>query len=126
MLSSKKFDLKRDFAQVFICLRPPSLLGFCLGWSSNFLGSESSQIPYSVLNSCKIWSPTGLHTPTPSQPHTVCIYCTPTPSQPHTVCIYCTLTQGGGGELNQREGYRGNSSQTWVKNTNMTDCISSL
>jgi hypothetical protein len=25
----------------------------------------------------------------------------------------------------QREGYRGNCSQTWVKNTNMTECISS-
>ncbi len=27
---------------------------------------------YRVLNSCRIWSPTGLNTPTPSQPHTVC------------------------------------------------------
>ncbi len=32
-----------------ICLRPPPLLGFCLGWDSN---------------------------PHLSQPHTVCIYCT--------------------------------------------------
>ncbi len=31
-----------------------------------------------------------------------------------------------GGELNQREGQRGKSSQSWVKNTNMTDWISSL
>ncbi len=31
----------------------------------------------------------------------------------------------GGGELNQREGEKGNSSQS-VENTNMTDCISSL
>ncbi len=30
--------------QVFICLRPPTLLGLCLGWSSNFVGSESGQI----------------------------------------------------------------------------------
>jgi hypothetical protein len=30
--------------QVFICLRPSPLLGFCLGWSSNFVGSESGQI----------------------------------------------------------------------------------
>jgi hypothetical protein len=28
---------------VFICLRPPPILGFCLGWSSNFVGSESGQ-----------------------------------------------------------------------------------
>jgi hypothetical protein len=30
------------------------------------------------------------------------------------------------GKMNQREGQRGNSSQSSVKNTNMTDCISSL
>jgi hypothetical protein len=30
--------------QVFICLRPPHLLGFCLGLESNFVGSESGQI----------------------------------------------------------------------------------
>jgi hypothetical protein len=30
--------------QVFMCLRPPLLLGFCLGWSSNFEGFESGQI----------------------------------------------------------------------------------
>jgi hypothetical protein len=29
---------------VFICLRPPPLLCFCLGWSSSFVGSESGQI----------------------------------------------------------------------------------
>jgi hypothetical protein len=30
--------------QVFICLRSPPLLGFSLGWQSNFEGSESGQI----------------------------------------------------------------------------------
>jgi hypothetical protein len=53
----------------------------------------------------------------------------PTPSQPHTVCIYCTLTLGRGGgvgDLNQREGEKDNSSQSCAENTNMTDCISSL
>jgi hypothetical protein len=30
------------------------------------------------------------------------------------------------GEVNQREGYRGNSSRSWVEKTNMADCISSL
>jgi hypothetical protein len=34
MSSSKKIDLQR----------PPPLLGFCLGRSSNFVGSESGQI----------------------------------------------------------------------------------
>ncbi len=48
----------------------------------------------------------------------------PTPSQ----TTHFTLTQGKGVELNQREG-RGatlNSSQSWVENTNMIDCISIL
>ncbi len=43
----------------------------------------------------------------------------------HTVYLF-TQGKGGGGELNQRAGERGNSSQSWVKNTNMTDWISSL
>ncbi len=43
-------------------------------------------------------------------------------------CIQYTYSHGRGEgvELNQRESYRGNSSQSWVENTNMTDCISSL
>ncbi len=48
----------------------------------------------------------------------------------HWTHVYSTLIPyrevGEGGELNQREGYRDNSSQSWVENTNMTDCISSL
>jgi hypothetical protein len=39
----KKIDLCRDFRQVLICLRPPPLLGVCLGWCRNFVGSESGQ-----------------------------------------------------------------------------------
>ncbi len=53
----------------------------------------------------------------------------PYPPPPHTVYLYTVylfIQEGGGEELNQREGYRGNSSQSWVENTNMTDCISSL
>ncbi len=34
--------------------------------------------------------------------------------------------KGGGKQLNQREREVGNSSQSWVENTNMIDCISSL
>jgi hypothetical protein len=48
----------------------------------------------------------------------------------HTVYMYAvylfTQGTGEGGELNQREGERGNGSQSWVENTNMIDCISSL
>jgi hypothetical protein len=57
---------------------------------------------------------------------------TRTPLLTHCIRVYGILnylfTQGReeGGELNQREGERGNSSQSWVENTNMNDCISSL
>jgi hypothetical protein len=33
-----------EFVACVICLRTPTLLGFCLGWSSNFEDSESGQI----------------------------------------------------------------------------------
>jgi hypothetical protein len=44
MSSSKEFTCKGTLRQVFIRLRPPPLLGFWLGWSSIFVGSESGQI----------------------------------------------------------------------------------
>jgi hypothetical protein len=40
----------------------------------------------------------------------------PPPSLPRNFA----LPQGRGGELNQREGYRGNSSQSWIENINTT------
>ncbi len=43
MLSSKELTCKGTLWQVFICLRSPPFL-FYLGWSSNFVGSESGQI----------------------------------------------------------------------------------
>ncbi len=53
------------------------------------------------------------------------------PSPPlHIVYVYTiylfTQEEGEGGEVNQREGWRGNSSQSCVDNTYMIDCISSL
>jgi hypothetical protein len=39
-------------------------------------------------------------------------------SAPYT--LYKWGRGGGGGEVNQREGGRGNSLQSWVENTNMT------
>jgi hypothetical protein len=43
MSLSKKMTRKGTLWQVFICLNPPPLLGFCLGWCINFVGSESGQ-----------------------------------------------------------------------------------
>jgi hypothetical protein len=55
---------------------------------------------------------------------------TPYTTPLHTVYVHTVylFTQGGvkgGGELNQREGEKGNRIQSWVENTNITDCISS-
>ncbi len=33
---------------------------------------------------------------------------------------------GEGGELNQRVGERGSRSQSWVENTNMTECMQDI
>jgi hypothetical protein len=47
----------------------------------------------------------------------------PPPNYTLYIVMYTYSHREGGEELNQREGYRGNSSQSWVDNTNMTDCI---
>jgi hypothetical protein len=39
----------------------------------------------------------------------------------YTVYLFTQGRGGGVGELNPREGERGSSSQSWVKNTNMND-----
>jgi hypothetical protein len=70
MSSSKKIDLW----QVFNCLRPPPLLGFCFGWFSNFVGSEPGQIQ-SVKTPAEYGLQQDSTSPTPSQPHIVCLYC---------------------------------------------------
>jgi hypothetical protein len=48
---------------VFNWLSPPPILGFCLGWSSNLVGSYL--VRYRVVNSCRIWFSTGLNIPHP-------------------------------------------------------------
>jgi hypothetical protein len=75
---------KGTFEQLFIHLRPPSILGFCLGWSSNFVGSESGQ-KQSVKLLQNMVSNTIQHPGTPSQPHAV-----------------LWLWEGGGGEPERR------------------------
>jgi hypothetical protein len=75
---------------MFICLRPPPLLDFCLGWKSNFVGSESGQI-YTVYNSCIC---------SPSNPIT-------SPPPCYTLYKYIDLflfTQERGGGVNQWKG----------------------
>ncbi len=40
----KNFSCKGTLRQLFICLRPPPDLDYCLWWPSHFVGSESGQI----------------------------------------------------------------------------------
>ncbi len=93
--------------------KAPYPYSFCLGWSSNFVGSESGQIQSVKLLRNMVSQQDSTHPP---------------PSQPHTVCTYIRYfdTEKGGRELNQRVGSKGNISQSWFENTTMTDCISSL
>ncbi len=98
----KKLTWKGSGRQVLICLRPPPLLGFCLGCSINFVGSESCQIQSVKLLQNMVSNRTPYH-----------------PLLSHSILIH--TRKGGGGELNKREGERGNSSQSWVENTNMTE-----
>ncbi len=109
----KKLTCKWTFCRCLICLRPPPLLDFCLGWCNKFVGSESGQIE-SVKLMQNMVSSRSQHPPPPPS-HTLSVY-----------IVFDTGKGGGGGELNQREGQMGNSSQSWVENTNMSDCISSL
>jgi hypothetical protein len=48
----------------------------------------------------------------------------------HIVYMYTVLLftqgRGGRGRVEQQRRLEGHSSQSWVENTNMTDCISSL
>jgi hypothetical protein len=67
---------------VFVCLRPPPFPGVAI---LEVLNLDR----YKVSNSCRIWSPTGLNTP----------------SQPICILFFDTgKGERGGGELNKREG----------------------
>jgi hypothetical protein len=83
MSSSEKFTCKGTLRQVLICLRPSTLLGFCcLGWYSNFVGSETGQINSAKLLQNMVSNRTQ-HPPSP-------------PS--HTLCVYSVLLYREGGE----------------------------
>jgi hypothetical protein len=76
-----------DFASGVYLSEVPPLLGFCLGWCSNFVGSESGQI-----QSVKL-------------PQNMVSKRTPYPPALHTVYVFTVeLFTQEGGELNQREG----------------------
>jgi hypothetical protein len=105
----KQLTCKGTARQVFICLRLPFLLGFCLGWCSNFVGFKSGQTQSAYLLQNMVSNGT-------QHPH-------PIPT------THCTLTQERGGEgeeLNQREGLDEQQFTKLGRRTNMTDCISSL
>ncbi len=53
----------------------------------------------------------GIHLPEAQNPYTPHLY-----TLLHTAYMY--IHTGKGGELNQREVLRGNSSQSWIENTN--------
>jgi hypothetical protein len=89
--------------QGFICLRPPPLLDFWLRWFSNFVDSESSQIQSVKFLQNMVSNRTRQTQPPPS----------------HILSPVLKHMEGGG-ELNQREGLKENSSQSWVEYTNMT------
>jgi hypothetical protein len=78
----QKLTCKGTLRQMFIFKRPPSPLGFCLGWKTNFVGSESG-LQNMVSNTTQ---------------H-------PLPLSSHTLSVYTELLLWEGGcEVNQREG----------------------
>jgi hypothetical protein len=68
----KNLSVKELLRQVFICLRPPPLIGFYLVWSSNFVDSDSGQIQ-SVKLLQNMVSNITQHTP-PSPSHMLSVY----------------------------------------------------
>ncbi len=106
MSSSKNWPL--TLRQVFLCLRPLRLLGFCLGWSGNFEGYESGQIQSVNLLQNMVSNRT-LNTSHPLQ------------------TTNWTLKQGkGGGVVEPKRRLEGKQFTKLGRNTNMTDCFSSL
>ncbi len=93
----KKLTCKGTLRQMYICLRPPPLLGFCLGWSCTFW----------IWSDTECWTPAEYGLQQDSKPST------PLPATHYLFILYLDI--GGGGGLNQREDWRCNSSQSWSK-----------
>jgi hypothetical protein len=82
-----------DFAAGIYLSEAPPLLGFCLGWCSNFVVSESGQKQSIKLLQIMVSNTTQYPPPHPL-PATHCQY-----------ILYFGFGKGGGvGEVNQREG----------------------
>jgi hypothetical protein len=75
MSSSNKLTCKGTLRQVFICLSTPPLLGYCLGWSSNFVGSLSGQMQSVNFAEYGLQALNTPHSPPPSHSLSVCLYC---------------------------------------------------
>jgi hypothetical protein len=82
-MSSSKKNL--DFAADVYLSEAPSLLGFCLGWSSNFVGSESGPIQCVKLLQNMVSNRTQHPPPLPA---THCLY-----------ILYFDTEKGGGGRV---------------------------
>jgi hypothetical protein len=76
--------------QVFIRVRPPPILGFCLGWSNIFVGSESGQIQSVKLLQNNVSNRTQHPQPLPVIHYLYILH----------------FDTGKGRKVNQREGYR--------------------
>jgi hypothetical protein len=88
----KKFTCKRTLRQVFMCLKPPPRLCFCL---VQVQVQVLNLVRNRVLNSCRIWPLTQLNIP-PSHP---------LPASHYLHILYFDFWKGGGlEEVNQREG----------------------
>ncbi len=81
MSSSKKIFCKGTLRQVFI------LPSYVFVWGGVAIWLVLNLVLYRVLNSCRIWSPTGLNIPNPTPSHTLSVY----------TVLYFDTGNGGGG-----------------------------
>ncbi len=81
--------------------------GLCVGCLSVWGPLPSQVFVWGGLAICRLWIWWDKECLTPAENDLQHDSTPPTPSQPHTVCIYCTLTQGGGRESWTREKVRG-------------------
>ncbi len=93
--------------RVFICLRPPPLPDYCLGWSGNFIGSESGQIQ-SVQLLQNVVSNRTQHPPPPLS-HTLFVY---------TVLWHRTWGHWGGAIVHKA----GSKIPTWLPVSQINTC----